>query len=77
MKNVNFQFFSISLVTLLSLSIANDVFPQQIDDDFLNSLPAEHREQIDSGSNTSGETDTKNYESFSSAVEKLCYFSCC
>ena len=70
MKNVNFQFFSISLVTLLSLSIANDVFPQQIDDDFLNSLPAELREQIDSGSNTSGETDTKNYESFSSAVEK-------
>lgn len=70
MKNVNFQFFSISLVTLLCLSIANDVFPQQIDDDFLNSLPAELREQIDSGSNTSGETDTKNYESFSSAVEK-------
>ena len=70
MKNVNFQFFSISLVTLLSLSIANDVFPQQIDDDFLNSLPAELREQIESGGDTLGETDTKNYESFSSAVEK-------
>ena len=70
MKNVNFQFFSISLVTLLSLSTVNDVFPQQIDDDFLNSLPAELREQIESGANTLGETDTKNYESFSSAVEK-------
>ena len=70
MKNVNFQFFSISLVTLLSLSIANDVFPQQIDDDFLNSLPVELREQIESGGDTLGETDTKNYESFSSAVEK-------
>ena len=70
MKNVNFQFFSISLMTLLSLSIANDVFPQQIDDNFLNSLPVELREQIESGGDTLGETDTKNYESFSSAVEK-------
>jgi len=70
MKNVNFQFFSISLMTLLGLSIANDVFPQQIDDNFLNSLPVELREQIESGGDTLGETDTKNYESFSSAVEK-------
>ena len=70
MKNVNFKFFSISLMTLLGLSIANDVFSQQIDDNFLNSLPAELREQIESGANTLGETDTKNYESFSSAVEK-------
>ena len=70
MKNVNFQFFSISLMTLLGLSIANDVFPQQIDDNFLNSLPAELREQIESGGNTLSEPDTKNYESFSSAVEK-------
>ena len=70
MKNVNFKFFSISLMTLLGLSIANDVFSQQIDDNFLNSLPAELREQIESGGNTLGEPDTKNYESFSSAVEK-------
>ena len=70
MKNVNFQFFSISLMTLLGLSIANDVFPQQIDDNFLNSLPVELREQIESGGNTLSEPDTKNYESFSSAVEK-------
>ena len=70
MKNVNFRFFSISLMTLLGLSIANDVFPQQIDDNFLNSLPVELREQIESGGDTLGETDTKNYESFSSAVEK-------
>ena len=70
MKNVNFQFFSISLMTLLGLSLANDVFPQQIDDNFLNSLPVELREQIESGGNTLSEPDTKNYESFSSAVEK-------
>ena len=70
MKNVNFKFFSISLMTLLGLSIANDVFSQQIDDNFLSSLPAELREQIESGGNTLGEPDTKNYESFSSAVEK-------
>lgn len=45
-------------------------FSQEINDDFLKSLPVEVREQFLSETSTFNAADSKNYESFSSAVEK-------
>ena len=45
-------------------------FSQEINDDFLKSLPVEVREQFLSETDTFNAADSKNYESFSSAVEK-------
>ena len=53
---------------LLFLCIST--FSQEINDDFLKSLPEELREQFLSETDTFNTTDSKNYESFSSAVEK-------
>tara|TARA_B100000886_G_scaffold45999_1_gene28255 strand:+ start:7631 stop:9382 length:1752 start_codon:yes stop_codon:yes gene_type:complete len=52
------------------LFLCISTFSQEINDDFLKSLPEEVREQFLSETDTFNTTDSKNYESFSSAVEK-------
>ncbi len=58
------------LLTPVFLFLCISTFSQEINDDFLKSLPEEVREQFLSETDTFNTTDSKNYESFSSAVEK-------
>ena len=58
------------LLVPVFLFLCISTFSQEINDDFLESLPEEVREQFLSENDTFNNTDLKNYESFSSAVEK-------
>ncbi len=58
------------LLVPVFLFLCISTFSQEMNDDFLESLPEEVREQFLSENDTFNNTDLKNYESFSSAVEK-------
>ncbi len=58
------------LLVPVFLFLCISTFSQEMNDDFLESLPEELREQFLSENDTFNNTDLKNYESFSSAVEK-------
>lgn len=70
MNNFKYYLQMKHLLVPVFLFLCISTFSQEMNDDFLESLPEELREQFLSENDTFNNTDLKNYESFSSAVEK-------
>ena len=62
--------FATQILVLASMSLSLDSHVQEMDDDFLNSIPAELIDQIDIENNQIDEVNTKEYKSFSTSIEK-------